>query len=98
MTTQTSPAATRLSLLARAGRRDAIAWRELVDLYGPLMALCPAQSRLSETSKTSGRIQMRHRLCYNARSFLVLETFVKRVFDLRDPDPRRRYKAHALTA
>lgn len=37
MTTQTSPAATRLSLLARARQRDQQAWRELVDLYGPLM-------------------------------------------------------------
>ncbi len=37
MATQSSPAATRLSLLMRARQRDPVAWRELVDLYGPLM-------------------------------------------------------------
>ena len=38
MTTQSSSNATRSSLLQRAVQRDARAWRELVDLYGPLVA------------------------------------------------------------
>ena len=38
MTTQSSSNATRSSLLLRAAHRDAEAWRELVDLYGPLVA------------------------------------------------------------
>ncbi len=38
MTTQSSNNATRSSLLQRAAQRDAGAWRELVDLYGPLVA------------------------------------------------------------
>jgi RNA polymerase sigma-70 factor (ECF subfamily) len=33
-----SSASTRISLLDRARNRDAVAWRELVDLYGPLVA------------------------------------------------------------
>ena len=38
MITDQSSNATRSSLLQRASQRDAIAWRELVDLYGPLVA------------------------------------------------------------
>ena len=38
MMTDQSSNATRSSLLQRASQRDAIAWRELVDLYGPLVA------------------------------------------------------------
>ncbi|HQX49615.1 MAG TPA: sigma-70 family RNA polymerase sigma factor [Planctomycetaceae bacterium] len=38
MTTQSSSNATRSSLLLRAAQRDAQAWRELVDLYGPLVS------------------------------------------------------------
>ena len=37
MTTHSSSHATRSSLLLRAAQRDAQAWRELVDLYGPLV-------------------------------------------------------------
>ena len=38
MASGSSTAGTRLSLLARARQRDAAAWRELVDLYTPLVA------------------------------------------------------------
>lgn len=38
MMTDPSSNATRSSLLQRAAQRDAQAWRELVDLYGPLVA------------------------------------------------------------
>lgn len=37
MTAESSSQATRSSLLQRAAERDAEAWRELVDLYGPLV-------------------------------------------------------------
>lgn len=36
--TKPSTGATRASLLARVGERDASAWNELVELYGPLIA------------------------------------------------------------
>ncbi len=38
MMTDQSSNVTRSSLLQRASQRDALAWRELVDLYGPLVA------------------------------------------------------------
>ena len=38
MMTEQSSNATRSSLLQRASQRDALAWGELVDLYGPLVA------------------------------------------------------------
>ncbi len=38
MTTESSSNVTRSSLLLRAVQRDAQAWRELVDLYGPLVS------------------------------------------------------------
>jgi RNA polymerase sigma-70 factor (ECF subfamily) len=38
MTTHSTSGGTRPSLLARACRRDAAAWRELVELYSPLVA------------------------------------------------------------
>lgn len=38
MTTQSTTHGTSPSLLARARQRDAMAWRELVDLYAPLVA------------------------------------------------------------
>lgn len=38
MPTESSSHATRSSLLHRARQKDAVAWRELVDLYGPLIA------------------------------------------------------------
>ena len=50
MTTQSSSNATRSSLIQRATQRDAKAWRELVDLYGPLVAHWCRQSSVDAHS------------------------------------------------
>ena len=50
MPTETSSHATRSSLLHRARQRDALAWRELVDLYGPLIAYWCRQCRIDDHS------------------------------------------------
>ncbi len=56
MQSQSSSKATRTSLLDRAKQRDAVAWHELVDLYGPLVATWCKQCGL-ETHSSADCVQ-----------------------------------------
>jgi RNA polymerase sigma-70 factor (ECF subfamily) len=50
MQAESSSHATRSSLLHRARQRDGFAWRELVDLYGPLIAYWCRRCRIDDHS------------------------------------------------